>query len=74
MNEQKEPSVRILSSRPAVVEEQLNELADRYAPIVWNIQPVDGKVCVTVVLLHQREVRKSQLATPVTGPFDLRAR
>lgn len=58
-----EPKVRILSNCPAVVEKQLNELGDTYAPIVWNIAPVGDGIMVTVVLLHEREIRKGQLAT-----------
>lgn len=55
--------VRILSAAPAVVEGQLNELGGEYAPVVWNIAPTDAGIMVTVVLLHESEVRKAQLAT-----------
>lgn len=64
--------VRILSAAPAVVESQLNELADEYAPIVWNIAPVGDHVVVTVVLLHESEVRKSQLAAPMMPAGSIR--
>ena len=56
--------VRILSAAPAVVEVQINEICDEYAPIVWNIAPTDAGIMVTVVLLHESEVRKAQIATP----------
>lgn len=54
--------IRILSDAPELVEVQLNELCVDYAPIVWNVGPVGDRIVVTVVLLHESEIRKGQLA------------
>ncbi len=58
----KAPSVRIISGPPEIVERDVNSLLEVYAPIVWNIQSCDGKPLVTCILIHEREIRKSQLA------------
>lgn len=60
-------AIRIISAAPAVAEIQVNELARDYAPIVWNIQPGDNGVMVTVVMLHKRELPRPQIAMPVPG-------
>jgi hypothetical protein len=56
-----EQKIRIVSAPPAEAEEQINELLEAYAPIVWNIGPGPAGITVTCVLLSERELRKAQL-------------
>jgi hypothetical protein len=56
-----EQKIRIISAAPAEVEEQVNQLLDGYAPIMWNIQPGPNGALVTCVLVSERELRKAQL-------------
>lgn len=69
---EREPGIRIISACPAVAEQQLNELAGRYAPIVWNVAPTEAGIMVTVVMLHERELRKQNLAQAMMAPPGMR--
>jgi hypothetical protein len=63
----REPGLRIVSGPCKVVEAELNRLLVNYAVMVWNFAVVDGEQHVTAVLVHQRELRKMQLAQPMMG-------
>lgn len=58
----KESSVRIICGAPELVEREVNVLLENYAPAMWNIQTCDGKPLVTCILVHERELRKAQIA------------
>lgn len=66
MNMTKGPdlALRIVSGRAELIEAQLNELMYEYTPTHWAFSTVGDHVELTVVLLHDREVRKSALAQP----------
>ena len=65
--------VRIVSATVGEAEKLINELSEEYSPIVWNIGPVEGRVMVTVVMLHESEMQKLRAAqAPAMGlPLDL---
>ena len=54
--------IRIVSGGPAKAEAELNQLMGEYLPQVFNVQPGPDGPLVTVILLHESEVRKAQLA------------
>jgi hypothetical protein len=53
--------LRIVSGTVHEVEEQLNRMLDDYMTIMWNWVTVGAELRVSVVLMHQSEVRKAQL-------------
>ena len=53
--------LRIVSGTVHEVEEQLNRMLDDYMTIMWNWATVGAQLRVSVVLMHQSEVRKAQL-------------
>lgn len=64
------PKIRILSGSPAVIEHQVNELLEDYAPMSWSFTMVKDAIVVTVLLISQAEIRKQQLAAaplPMAG-------
>ena len=65
-----ELKLRILSGSPAIVEHQLQELLKSYIAATWNFAVVAGELVITVVLVHQSEIMKAQLAAmpPIGGP------
>jgi len=65
-----ERKIRILSASPAIVEHDLQELLKSYMAVTWNFAVVAGELVVTVVLVHESEIRKAQLAAmpPMGGP------
>lgn len=63
-----EPRLRIVSGRAEVVEAELNVLMFDYTPAHWAFSTVGDHMELTVVLIHDSEVRKQQLvAVPVNG-------
>jgi len=55
------PTYRIVSGAPGVVECEVNQLCDTYAPIVWNIQAGQDGPLVTCIMISHREIMKAQL-------------
>lgn len=53
--------LRIVSGTVFEVEELMNRLLDDYVTVLWNWNVVGADVHVSVVLMHQSEVRKAQL-------------
>ena len=62
MDPEIEPSLRILSGSPEMVEHEANLLLKNYAAIMWNFSVVRDELVITVILVHERELRKAQLA------------
>jgi hypothetical protein len=63
-----EPRLRIVTGRAEAVEAELGALMYDYTPTHWAFAAVGDHMEVTVVLLHDSEVRKQQLvAVPVNG-------
>lgn len=62
-----DPSLRIVSGPARVVELELNQLLKSYAVTVWNFATVKDEIHVTAILVHERELRKMQLAQPMMG-------
>ena len=67
------PKLRIVSLPVDQAEAELNRLCEDYAPLLWNIGPVDNQVIVTCVLLIESEMQKMRAAQTATVglPFDL---
>jgi len=55
----------IVSGSAAEVEARLNKVLNEYAAATWNFAVVKDELKVTVVLVHQSEMRKAALAMPV---------
>jgi len=55
----------IVSGSAAEVEARLNKVLDEYAAVTWNFAVVKDELRITVVLVHQSEMRKAALAMPV---------
>jgi hypothetical protein len=64
----KAPKLRIVSDKPEVVARALNVLLDDYAAITWNFAVVKDELTITVVMVHQSEIRKMQLMMGGAGP------
>lgn len=65
--------VRIICLPATEAEAAINELVDDYAPLVWNIGPIEDQVVITCVLLLESELQKmrAQQAAPATMPINL---
>ena len=63
----KDLSVRIVSGPYQSVELELNKLLLDYAVLVWNFAVIADQIHITAVLVHQREIRKMQIAMSVMG-------
>lgn len=61
--EAKPRKVRIVSGEVEEVELQLNILAESYGAIMWNFSVVDNRMWMTVVMIHESEMRKAALAS-----------
>lgn len=59
--ERKPRRLRIVSGTVYEIEEQMNRMLDEYVTVMWNWTVVGAELRVSVVLMHQREVRKAQL-------------
>jgi hypothetical protein len=59
-----DPPIRILSGRYDVVEHEVNRMVNDYIVTQWAFAVVNNEFHVTAVMLHQRELRKMQLAGP----------
>lgn len=59
-----EPAIKVVSERAHLFEDRINELLGTYSPLVWNIAPVGSAVMITCVLVHERELRRQNLAVP----------
>jgi len=57
--------VLIVSGSAAEVEARLNKVLNEYAAATWNFAVVKDELRITVVLVHQSEMRKAALAMPV---------
>ena len=53
--------LRMVTGTVAEVEEQLNRMLDDYMTVSFNYCVVGTELRVTVLLLHQSEMRKAQL-------------
>jgi hypothetical protein len=58
----KPPTTRILSGNPLKVEAELNALDDEYVVIETNFAVVKDELTLTLILIHQSELRKMRLA------------
>lgn len=72
-DQQRMMKIRIVSGKPEAVEAVVNQLVENYAPQVFNVQPGPEGPLVTVILVHQDEIRKAALANaranmPVVPP------
>ena len=56
------PKLRIFSGSPEEVEREINEHWDTYAVVMWSIGIAGDKVAVTAICVHEREMRKAQMA------------
>ena len=56
------PKIRILSGQTKRIEAEVNELLTEYAPISWFFAYHGDVPLVTVLLVHEAELRKGQLA------------
>lgn len=54
-------SYRIVVGLPREAETEVNELADDWTPILWNVQQGKDGPIVTCVLVSERLVRQAQL-------------
>jgi hypothetical protein len=59
--ERKPRRLRMISGSVAEVEEQLNRLLDDYIATTFNFAVVGTEIRITVLLMHQSEMRKAQL-------------
>jgi len=57
---------RILSGSPDEVEHLLNSEAGEYAPMTWNYSIVGAALIMTVVCVHQSQLRQAALMAPLT--------
>jgi len=64
----KERRVRVLCGHPSVVETLINELLDHYAPTHFAFNAKADEPCMIVVLVHEKELRKNQIAMPMGPP------
>jgi hypothetical protein len=64
--ERSKRKIRLLSGKPAVVDDQINQLLDEYMLMTLHYAAVGDHMEVTAYLILQSEFRKMQLANPGT--------
>jgi hypothetical protein len=58
-------NILIFSGSPSEVEDAINDLLDRYVPIVWNIQPGKDGPLVSCILAHKSLVQPQRVGVPI---------
>jgi hypothetical protein len=54
--------IRIISGSPQAVEDEVNGLLHRYAPLSWHFASDHAGIRVTVLLVSERELHKQRFA------------